>query len=412
MSTPETLTRELAALDDALAGRPVDPDLADLAELAVLVRDERPAPDPAFTRTLDTRVERGFPRATARRRLWGIKWPRITGPALGMAASVLLVVVVAVSVPTGGDNDDSASSGGGAASTEEAPSSASSGGDESSGGGGSSSAGKQSADSAEPAPPTAPDSGASAPAVIGSPLPTPPSPAPNADRRTRRSVERSAQLVLATPPGDVDRAAAKILRVTDDLGGYVVSSQVSSRSSGEFELRVPESRLQRALTRLSAVGKVRERTQSSQDITAAVVSVQDRLKDARTERRSLLRQLAEAITPNQTASIRGRLRLVSGQIAADKRDLRRVKTRASYSSIAVTLLADRRSGSGADDGDGSAGWTPRDALDDAVRILEVSAGVLLVALALALPLGLVALLVWLAGRQAAQRRRERALDAV
>ena len=129
---------------------------------------------------------------------------------------------------------------------------------------------------------------------------------------------------------------------------------------------------------------MRERTQSSQDITAAVVSVEERLKDARTERRSLLRQLAKATTPNQTTSIRERLRLVSGQIAAAKRDLRRVKTRASYSSIAVTLLADRRSASGADDDD-SAGWTPGDALDDAVRILEVSAGVLLVAGALAAP---------------------------
>ena len=56
--------------------------------------------------------------------------------------------------------------------------------------------------------------------------------------------------------------------------------------------------------------------------------------------------------------------------------------------------------------------TPGDALDDATRILEVTAGVLLVAFALLLPLGLVGLLVWLAARQAAQRRRERALDAV
>ena len=47
-----------------------------------------------------------------------------------------------------------------------------------------------------------------------------------------------------------------------------------------------------------------------------------------------------------------------------------------------------------------------------MRILEVTAGVLLVGLALLLPLGLVGLLVWLAARQAAQRRRERALDAV
>ena len=68
MSTPDTLTRELAALDDALAGRAVDPDLADLAELAVALRDERPAPDPAFTRTLDARVERGFPRPAAARK--------------------------------------------------------------------------------------------------------------------------------------------------------------------------------------------------------------------------------------------------------------------------------------------------------------------------------------------------------
>ena len=67
MSTPETLTRELAALDDALAGRPVDPDLADLAEFAAFVRDDHQEPSPEFTRSLDARVERGFPRAATRR---------------------------------------------------------------------------------------------------------------------------------------------------------------------------------------------------------------------------------------------------------------------------------------------------------------------------------------------------------
>ena len=71
MSTPETLTRELAALDDALAGRPVDPEFADLAEFAALVRDERPVADPAFAHSLDERAERGFPRA-AKRRMRGV----------------------------------------------------------------------------------------------------------------------------------------------------------------------------------------------------------------------------------------------------------------------------------------------------------------------------------------------------
>jgi uncharacterized protein with NAD-binding domain and iron-sulfur cluster len=237
-----------------------------------------------------------------------------------------------------------------------------------------------------------------------------PSTAP-ADRASRRSVERSAEMVLAAQPRDIDRAASEILRITDDLGGYVASSTVSSGSSGQFELRVPEGRLQTALSRLSRVAKVRERTQRAQDITGTVVSVRGRLTDARTERRSLLRQLARATTPNQTSSIRARLRLVSREIAARQRDLRQVQARASRSSIAVTLLADHRAAAGAG-AHSSGGWTPGDALDDAARILEVTAGVLLVGLALLLPLGLVGLLVWLAARQAAQRRRERALDAV
>jgi hypothetical protein len=400
MSTPDTLTRELAALDDALAGRAVDPDLADLAELAVALRDERPAPEPAFTRTLDARAQRGFPPLAGAKRRRGIKWPRLTLPALGMAASVLLVVVIATSIPNGGGEDTSSAGAGSSAATTEAAPPKQTGSEPSA-------AAKSAPRPAIGGGATETDSAAPSTTTVGPLLPN--APAPRADGRSRRSVERSAELVLATRPQGIDRAASEIIRVTDELGGYVVSSTVSSNSSGQFELRVPERKLQSALSRLSRVAKVRQRTQSAQDITGAVVSVSERLKDARTERRSLLRQLAAATTTNQTSSIRARLQLVSGQIAAAKRDLRQVKSRASRSTIAVTLLADRKSDS---DDDGAAGWTPGDAFDDAVRILEVTAGVLLVGLALLLPLGLVALLVWLAARQAAQRRRERALDAV
>jgi Domain of unknown function (DUF4349) len=383
MSTPETLTRELAALDDALAGRPVDPDLAGLAELAILVRDERPAPDPAFAHSLDERARRGFPRAPKRRRAFA--WPKFTLPALGLAASVLLVVVIATSVPSGsGGGDESGSSGAGGARTA-APNTDEAAPADSGAGGGAS----------------AQDKAAAAPSTS--------TPALSAPSAPHRYVERSAQITLATTPGKIDGAAAKVIAVADDLGGYVASSQISSGEGGTFELRVPERRLQRALERLSAIGKVRNRTQAAQDITGSVVSVRSRLKDARTERESLLKQLAKATTTNETTSIRARLRIVSRQIAAIKGDLRSVKRRASTSSVSVTLEADKAAGAatGGDDG-----WSPRDALKDAGRVLEVSASVLLVAGAVALPLGLVGLLVWLAARQASHRRRERALDAV
>jgi hypothetical protein len=382
MSTPETLTRELAALDDALAGRPVDPDLADLAEFALLVRDERPAPDPAFANSLDERARRGFPRTPKRR---AFAWPKFTLPALGLAASVLLVVVIATSIPSGGGSgDESGAGGGGSASSQAAPNT-----DEAAPSAGDESAARKQADSAGGA-------ASSSPALA----------APSAPHRY---VERSAQITLATTPREIDGAAAKVIAVADDLGGYVASSQITSGEGGTFELRVPERRLQRALERLSAIGKVRNRTQAAQDITGSVVSVRSRLKDARTERASLLKQLAKATTTNQTTSIRARLRIVSRQIAAAKDDLKSVKRRASTSTVSVTLEADKDAG-GAAGGDGK--WSPGDALKDAGRVLEVTASVLLVAGAVALPLGLVALLIWFATRQASHRRRERALDAV
>ncbi|MDP9294145.1 MAG: hypothetical protein M3O90_06960, partial [Actinomycetota bacterium] len=131
MSTPDTITRELAALDDALAGRPVDPDLAALADLALLLREDRPVPDPAFARRLDVRAERHFPRERAPAGRFGVKWPRIPRPALALAASFVLVAGVTVGVlsqqndvieplsgesqsPLGGTSTDSSSDSAGA----------------------------------------------------------------------------------------------------------------------------------------------------------------------------------------------------------------------------------------------------------------------------------------------------------
>ncbi len=90
--------RELAAVDDALAGRRVDPDLADLAELALLLRDDRPEPAPAFTQELDRRARLGFPAGGSRggRRWisWRPKWHGWLAPALGFAAAAVVFVAL------------------------------------------------------------------------------------------------------------------------------------------------------------------------------------------------------------------------------------------------------------------------------------------------------------------------------
>jgi hypothetical protein len=203
----------------------------------------------------------------------------------------------------------------------------------------------------------------------------------------------------------------RIQQVTHDQGGFVVSSSVSSSQhggGGTFELRIPTRNLDDAIDALSKLARVRDRSQAQQDITAQSVSAHSRLRDARAERVSLLRQLEDAVTLTQASAIRARLRIVSGEIEAARADVRRVDNRAAFSTVRVELLADN-SAAPPPPGDQ---WTPGDAAHDALRVLEVAAGVALIALAVALPLALLGGLAALGASWTRRRRREHALDAV
>ena len=64
-----------------------------------------------------------------------------------------------------------------------------------------------------------------------------------------------------------------------------------------------------------------------------------------------------------------------------------------------------------DGGDGG-GWGLGDAVDDAGKVLAVTAGVLLVSAAVLGPLAILAVLIWLGVRALTRLRRERALDQI
>ena len=371
---------ELEALEGALAGDP-----AAEPELAALVRDVRadaPAMASGFRARLEERVERGFER-TSRKRLHSLR-PMI--PALGVAGCVLAALVAVVLSAGGGSSDDAGSAGAGRAGAPAQTESSDSA--KSSGGGGGSTSGSAGGGSS------------SAPALAA--------PAPSAPARQRR-VERSTRLELTTT--DVQAASDGVVRATQATGGFVQSSQVATgdgRSTASFVLRVPTSRLDDALARLSKLGHVRSLQQSADDITNVYNGASTRLAEARATRRGLLRALSKATTAQEVSSLRARIADNRRALQRYQRELNAVRNRANYATIGLELTGVARKHAAVP---GGGSWTPGDAAHDAVRVLEVSAGVALIALAVLLPLTLVGAAGGFAAIAVRRRRREAALSS-
>lgn len=393
----------LEVIDATLSGEAVGPEHAELAELALILADERPTPGLEFTQALDARVECRFApaphgRAPKRRRR---RWLFAPGAAVGLAAVAALLVVAlnnGRSVParrttTAVLQQDSA----GAARH---PSSAF---------GGTPSRG--SAASAAGASPTRSAgatnlSAASLPAQLSSGAPG-----------AQRSVIRGAQLSLAARQGQVESVAQQVFTVVAAQGGFVQNSNVSAgRPTGyaQFAISVPSARLAQTLGQLSTLhgARVVSRSDTTQDVTAQLGSDGRRLAEARALRTALLRRLAAATTPQAISSLKAQIHDADASIARDLTILRSLHHQVNESQIYLTINGGGVAPGPVDSSPPSSGgsFTLGQALHDAGRVLVVAAGVALIALAALVPLGLlVALAVWMAAL-VRRRRREQALD--
>lgn len=393
------MTDQLTAIDDALetgiAGHE-DPLTRELQELALVLQADSPRADPGFERDLRERVERGFPRA--RRARTGVSaWRRkLMTPAL---ATALIVLPFALIVALGNRAGEDTGGGGG-------------GGD----GGGRAEvlrdAGAGSAPPEQPVPYSTPadadgGSGAFSQELSRKDAGQPPLSNGNfAPGQRNRKIERSIGLELEMPLDEMARVAERITAVTNRHGGFVLSSSVSTgddSAGGDFDLRIPATRLRPALRDLSGLADVRSQSQSGRDVTREHVTARDRLQAARAERRSLLRRLEQATTDEEAEALRVRLDLVAGEINGLRAQLRDLRLRTDYVAVTVSLFEQE---GGADEG-GAGSFD--DALGDAGDLLVAVAGVIVRALAVLLPLAVLALLGWLAARLVRRRQRESAL---
>jgi hypothetical protein len=352
MTGPDTRDTDLDRIESALAdGRATagDPRERELQELALALRADSPAPSPDFTIAMDRRVAEGFGKPSRSR---GLSLPNLWMPALAGAAVLILVAVVALASLGGGGSEDGTSI---AVSGEAAP-------------GG--------ARSAVPSPAATDRSG-----LTGG----------------GRHVERSVDLTISTPGDELQSAADGIGTVAESHRGFVRTSDVTTgdgASNGSFSLRVPQGELQSAIADISKLGHLRARSERGQDMTAPYNDVQDKLGNALLERRALKLKLRRAKGAKADA-IRVRLAAVRADIASLSGRMRNLKRRTVYSTINVTLEEQRPESGGT-----GAAW------DDAKDILTGTLAFTVRAMAVLLPLALLAALAGLTARVLRRRRRE------
>jgi Domain of unknown function (DUF4349) len=396
----------------------------------------RPAPAPAFAAELDERAAEGFPPRVhpasapfARLAAWlGSLPPRrmiLTGGATALAA--LAVATVVISGSNSGSSSDglrtlsavdaagNPTSGAGVTAGEKLPSTAAPSGKSSSGN--SSAAGSSSTEFEGKAFEAEPMEEASAGAEeVGSEFfdelgeksaskaPT----GPYASGANHRDVERAAEMVLGTEPGEVGEAAGKVLEAVHQFDGIVLSSSVRGGSEGDagarFDLLIPSAKLSDALAAFSGIAEVRSRHEASNDITAPTNTIGEGLQDSHAKIDALLNELAGSETEAEREAVEAQLRSERHHAAALKAQLSNLQRRANLSHVSVRIETGASSAPS-----GGGGWDIGDAFHDAGHILSIAAGVAIVALAILAPIALLALLLWLGNRTWARRRRERAL---
>jgi len=405
---------ELEAIDATLAGEPVAPRHAELAEMALLLVATRPEPGAEFVSSLDSRVQGRFARIDeAKPEAVRVRFRNWFGPVAGLAAGLAAVALAVVVLGHGGGGSSS-----GASSTVSAPSTLTSAASSSSAGAASTSAARglpqRTAKSAHPSTVSVPAQkyGAAASAAATPLGPNSasgtltPGPVPNG-----RKIIQSAQLALSAPAAHIDDVAQEVFRVIGDENGVVNSSTVTASASGyaQFQLSVPSSALQATMTSLSELryANVASRTDATQDVNGQYLSDQRQLADDRALRTSLLKQLANATTQAQIDSLTAQIHDAEASIRSDESTLNGLNHRINFSQISLTInaatpvpVAHKSSGT----------FTLGKAAHDAGRVLTVVAGVALISLAAILPIALIAALIWWIWATLRRRRREQALD--
>jgi hypothetical protein len=140
---------------------------------------------------------------------------------------------------------------------------------------------------------------------------------------------------------DPTQFAERARTLTERLGGFVAHSSRTGNGDpddGQVQLvlRLPSDSLDAALDSLGALGKVRSRMVSSDDVTEQVVDLQARVTNLRASRDRLRQLVGQATAVADVVAVERELTRVQGELDALEARLEYLRSSVSLAEITVT----------------------------------------------------------------------------
>jgi len=226
---------------------------------------------------------------------------------------------------------------------------------------------------------------------------------------TTRTQRVSATMTVEVRDSDaVSRAAQDALDLTRSLGGYVVSSSVATGEQGYASLtvRVPVTRVQDAIARLSELGNIVSQQVTIDDLQASLDELEKREASVRGQIARIRARLeSETLDPPTEAVLRARLQTLRAELRELRTGIAATNAEARMSTIQLSVVTPGASG--------AAVPTSRfdRVLDEALNVLAWEAVIALGILVVVAPFAILASAIWLSRRVYRRREEDRLLAA-
>jgi hypothetical protein len=228
------------------------------------------------------------------------------------------------------------------------------------------------------------------------------------DQSTDRAQRVNATLTVEVSDSDaVSRAAQDALDLTRSLGGYVVSSSVSTGEEGSASLtvRVPVTRVQEAITGLSGLGRIVSQQVTIDDLQQTLDQLEKREATVRSRIARIRARLeSETLDPQTEAVLRARVQTLRSELTELRTGISSTEAEARMSTIQLTVVTPGAYGAVA-----PPSRIDR-TIDEALNVLAWEGVVALGLLIVLAPFAFVAFAAWL-GRRLFRRREEERLLA-